>query len=83
MPLPLNRVPTGKPAVVTVLRSEGAIRRRLLDLGFTPGAALTCLFAAPGGDPRAYGVQGTVIALRNTDAALIDATLEQNLEGRI
>ena len=77
MSLSLNRVPVGKTAVVTGLRSEGAIRRRLMDLGFIPGASLACLYAAPGGDPRAYGVQGTVIALRNADAASIHTVCAQ------
>ena len=42
-----------------------------MDLGFTPGAGVTCLFAAPSGDPRAYMVRGSVIALRRADAALV------------
>ena len=42
-----------------------------MDLGFTPGAGVRCLFAAPSGDPRAYMVRGSVIALRRADAALV------------
>ena len=47
----------------------GEVRRRLMDLGLTPGARVTCLFSAPSGDPRAYMVRGSVIALRREDAA--------------
>ncbi|MEG1523474.1 MAG: FeoA family protein [Clostridia bacterium] len=64
----LSRVPVGKPVTVTELSTESNIRRRLLDLGFTPGTPLTCLFSAPGGNPRAYRIHETVIALRNADA---------------
>lgn len=55
--------------MIDALGGEGEARRRLLDLGFTPGAVVTCLFSAPSGDPRAYMVRGSVIALRREDAA--------------
>lgn len=65
----LTGLPEGASAVVEALGGEGEARRRLLDLGFTPGALVTCLFSAPSGDPRAYEVRGSVIALRREDAA--------------
>lgn len=61
----------GEGAPVSALLTPDPLRRRLLDLGFTPGARVVCLFSAPGGDPRAYLVRDTVIALRNTDAQTI------------
>ena len=42
-----------------------------MDLGLTHGARVRCLFAAPGGDPRAYRIRGAVIALRSEDAGLV------------
>ena len=63
---------TGQRARVVGVPGNGAMSRRLLDVGFTPGAAVTCLFQAPCGDPRAYLVRGTVIALRNADAAGVE-----------
>lgn len=42
--------------------------RRLMDLGFTKGARVRSLFPSPGGRMIAYGVRGTVIALRKKDA---------------
>ena len=65
----LIRLPEGTSAVVEALGGQGEARRRLLDLGFTPGARVTCLFSAPSGDPRAYMVRGSVVALRGADAA--------------
>ncbi len=64
-------MPTGKSARVVGVPGDGAMNRRLLDVGFTPGAAVTCLFQAPGGDPRAYLVRGAVIALRREDARAV------------
>ena len=69
----LHTVPEGAAAVIRDIQIDGALRRRLLDLGFTPGAEVACLFAAPSGDPRAYMVRGSVIALRRGDAENIRA----------
>lgn len=64
----LNALPIGQSACVAALRAAGAQRRRLLDLGFVPGARVEALHASPWGDPVAYGVCGAVIALRRADA---------------
>ena len=45
--------------------------RKTLCLALTHGARVRCLFAAPGGDPRAYRIRGAVIALRSEDAGLV------------
>lgn len=50
---------------------RGAERRRLLDLGFVPGTEVAVELVSPTGDPTAYRVRGTVVALRQTQAALI------------
>ncbi len=62
-------LPEGGAGVVEEVFLPGEVRRRLMDLGLTPGARVTCLFSAPSGDPRAYMVRGSVIALRREDAA--------------
>ncbi len=67
--LPLSRLPLGKPARILSLSSPEPLRGRLLDLGFVPGGEITPLYAAPTGDPRAYLVCDTIIALRQKDAA--------------
>ena len=58
----------GQGARISSLRSGCTMRRRLLDLGFTQDAPVSCLFESPAGDPRAYNVCGAVIALRAEDA---------------
>ena len=50
------------------------MRRRLLDLGFTAGAFITCLQHSASGDPAAYLIRGTVIALREEDSRRIAVT---------
>ncbi len=50
---------------------RGAERRRLLDLGFVAGTAVEVEMVSPAGDPTAYRVRGTVIALRREQAGLI------------
>lgn len=61
----------GDMAVITAVDANGGLRRRLLDLGLAPGAQVACVGASPLGDPRAYRVCGTVLALRGKDAAAI------------
>jgi DtxR family Mn-dependent transcriptional regulator len=48
---------------------QGFTRRRLLDLGFTPGTRVQPVLATFVGDPRAYRVRGTTIALRRDQAS--------------
>ena len=55
-----------------VRNAAGGLSQRLRDLGFTRGAGVECLLAAPGCGMRAYRVRGAVIALRNCDAALVE-----------
>src|SRR5947209_4800875 len=45
--------------------------RRLMELGFLPGAFITAGQSAPGGDPRVFQVDGSEIALRRATAALV------------
>ena len=65
---PLSRLGPGQAARVTALEAQGSMRRRLQDLGLTPGALVECLYKSPLGDPRAYLIRGAVIALRQKDA---------------
>ena len=61
----------GQQGRVCALSNTGAMRRRLLDIGLTPGTLTRCVGRSPGGDPAAYLIRGAVIAIRDTDAALI------------
>ena len=63
----------GERARVTEVCVEGALRRRLFDLGLIPETIVLCRMTAPGGSPIAFLVRGAVIALRRKDAARIFA----------
>ncbi len=60
----LSHLPIGKMASVTALTSDGATRRRMLDLGIIVGTEIEALYKNPSGNPVAYLIRGTVIALR-------------------
>lgn len=63
--MPLADVPADRKAKVTGLVCEGTMRRRLLDLGIIEGTEIKPLYKSPSGNPTAYQVRGTVIALRS------------------
>ncbi|MGB9662094.1 MAG: FeoA family protein [Moorellaceae bacterium] len=67
----LAELPTGTLGRVVKIFADGLWRQRLLDLGFTPGATVKVIRTSPTGDPVAYRLRGTTIALRKKDAALI------------
>ena len=65
----LSEMNQGDIAVVGELTSNGAIRRRLRDIGLIPGTKVECLQKSPLGDPVAYLIRGAIIALRHEDAS--------------
>ncbi|MDO5145543.1 MAG: FeoA family protein [Eubacteriales bacterium] len=69
--LNLNDINPGQCATVKSLLTTGELRRRLLDMGLTPETTLCCLGRSPLGDPSAFFVRGTVIALRRQDCRKI------------
>jgi DtxR family Mn-dependent transcriptional regulator len=75
--IPLSELPSGAAADIVALDPSfrGFARRRLLDLGFTPGARIRSELEPFTGDPRAYRLRGTTIALRReqSDRVLVKA----------
>ncbi len=69
--VPLWALPVGGQGTVLRLDTPNPLRRRLLDLGLTPGATITCVGRSPGGDPSAYEICHAVVAIRRRDAAYI------------
>ncbi|MCZ7545681.1 MAG: ferrous iron transport protein A [Anaerolineae bacterium] len=72
----LDTLSRHQTAVVTALHSDGAERRRMMDLGIVPGTAIRVEMVSPLGDPVAYLVRGSVVALRREQAAKIEITLQ-------
>lgn len=71
---PLTQLNEGQKAQVASLLSIGTMRRRLQDLGIVNGTMIECLQKGPLGDPTAYRIRGTIIALRHEDANNIIVT---------
>lgn len=69
--LSLADIPIGASARIAEVLTPGSNRRRLLDLGLVPGARVDIIRRSPSGNPTAYLIKGTVIALRNEDATQI------------
>lgn len=69
--LSLARLPIGAQARVIAVSGDGAITRRLMEMGVVPGAPVRVIKAAPLGDPIEVRVRGYHLALRRTEAQTI------------
>ncbi len=67
----LKDIPIGQSAKVQFLQGEGAVRRRIMDMGVTKGVELTVKKVAPLGDPMEITLRGYSLTLRKADAELI------------
>ena len=66
--LTLNDLREGERAVLCRIDEQHSLYERLIDLGWTDGTPVECVRVSPLGDPVAYLVRGSVIALRRQDA---------------
>jgi ferrous iron transport protein A len=73
--IPLSTLGIGSICQVVSLNLQGLLRRRILDLGMVPGTPVQCIRKSPSGDPVAYLVRDTLIALRSEDASKITVNL--------
>ena len=67
----LDDLPLNKDGYIIDLKSQGALRRRKLDLGLIKNTLIKPVFISPSGDPTAYEVRGSIIAIRKKDAELV------------
>lgn len=68
----LYELKLGKKAKIEKIYCEKNIKRRLMDLGIVKGTIIKPILKSPSGNPRAYEVRGSVIAIRNADAKKIE-----------
>lgn len=68
----LRDAAVGSTVKVVKLYGEGAVRRRIMDMGLTKGVAVTVRKLAPLGDPMELTVRGYELSLRKADAAMIE-----------
>ncbi len=62
----------GKTVKVVKLHGEGALKRRIMDMGITKGIDVTVRKVAPLGDPLELTVRGYELSLRKADAEMIE-----------
>ena len=68
----LRETKIGSTAKVVKVHGEGAVRRRILDMGITRGVEIRITKVAPLGDPLEITVRGYELSLRKADAAMIE-----------
>ena len=68
----LREVPVGSTAKVIKIHGEGAVKRRIMDMGITRGVEIFVRKVAPLGDPIEVTVRGYELSLRKADAESIE-----------
>ena len=68
----LRDVAIGQTATVVKLHGEGALKRRIMDMGITKGVEVYVRKVAPLGDPLEVTVRGYELSVRKNDAASIE-----------
>lgn len=68
----LKDVKVGETIVVNKLHGEGAIKRRIMDMGLTKGTEVYIRKVAPLGDPIELTIRGYELSIRKSDAKMIE-----------
>lgn len=68
----LSEFAVGESGTILSVSGEGAVRRRLFDMGVTPGADVKLRKKAPLGDPVEMTIRGYELTLRKAEAACVE-----------
>ena len=68
----LREVKKGQTVVVQKLNGEGAVKRRIMDMGITKGTEIFVRKVAPLGDPVEVTVRGYELSVRKADAEMVE-----------
>ena len=68
----LKQVPIGESATVKKIHGEGALKRRIMDMGITKGVEIFVRKVAPLGDPIEVTLRGYELSIRKADADKIE-----------
>ena len=68
----LRETKTGQTVKVVKLNSEGAVKRRIMDMGITKGVEIYVRKVAPLGDPVEVTVRGYELSVRKADAEMVE-----------
>lgn len=71
-PRTLDQLSPGETARVRRVGGQGAVRRRLLEMGLTSGVAIALVKAAPMGDPLEFRLRGYTLSLRKSEACMVE-----------
>lgn len=71
----LGSLRPGDKARVLSIGTQGALRRRILDMGITPSVVVQLIKVAPLGDPLELTVRGYQLSLRKQEASLIEVEI--------
>lgn len=74
----LSDLNLNEEAIIKDILITGNIRRRLQDIGVTPGTNIKCVLVSPFKNPKAYLIKGSVIAIREEETSLIIISKEDN-----
>ncbi len=72
----LDKIEKGETGLVRSVEGDGKVRRRLFDMGVTPGAKVTLRKKAPLGDPIEITIRGYELSLRKAEAELVNIEVE-------
>ena len=73
----LNEFAIGESGVIKRVSGEGRVRRRLFDMGVTPGADVTLVKVAPLGDPIEVTIRGYSLTLRKSEAENVTMEMKE------
>lgn len=73
----------GQSGVISAVGGDGKIRRRLFDMGVTPGAEVTLRKKAPLGDPIEVTMRGYELTLRKTEAQAVTCEYSEDEERKL
>jgi ferrous iron transport protein A len=68
----LDKIRIGESCTIVKVNGEGRVRRRLFDMGVTPGISVYVRKKAPLGDPIEVTVRGYELSLRKADAEMVE-----------
>ena len=73
----LDQFAIGEEGVIVKVRGEGRVRRRLFDMGLTPGANVFLRKKAPLGDPLEVTLRGYELSLRKDEARFVEVEVKE------
>ena len=73
----LRNVPVGSTAKVVKIHGEGAVKRRIMDMGVTKNVEIYVRKVAPLGDPIEVTVRGYELSIRKADAEMVEVLEEK------